>query len=68
MYTCSVYVQFLNFEDVTNPAFSQFVFEGHQPFKFFKRFCECYLPACCTCDIANGIILYFKQNLIKKST
>ena len=70
MYVCThvlymyIFLCYVNFEDVTNPVFSQFDFEGLQRF----RFCEYYLSACCTCDIANGITLYFKQHLIKKST
>ena len=40
MYICThvpcmyKFLSYVNFEDVTNPAFSHFVFEGHQPFKF----------------------------------
>ena len=40
MYVCAhvlymyKFLSYVNFKDVTNPAFSQFVFEGHQPYKF----------------------------------
>ena len=40
MYVCAhvlymyKFLSYVNFKDVTNPAFSQFVFEGHQLFKF----------------------------------